>query len=253
VFFLFPVGLIFSEAFQAPLVTFNRMIADSYLLGSIRGSLYLAIGAALASLIMALFIAHFLSFCSVRIRQWLSIAIALPLVFSGLIVAYGFVLTFGRAGLVTTLVSHIGIAPEIFGHLIFTPLGLGLAYCYYLIPRAVFILLPVMINFDWRQIQVSKSFGASQWQSYYYIFLPQLYPAMLTAMCVMVSVALGAYGTALALSGTQLNILPLIMYSKISDSGSDFPVVAMLSIILILLCLLFNLVADIIRRRYQYS
>ncbi|MEI8632887.1 hypothetical protein P4S72_14685 [Vibrio sp. PP-XX7] len=215
--------LIFGEALHAPLETFNRMIADHYLLQSIWGSLALSIGTAVAALVVALFIAHFLSQCTPHIRHALSIVIALPLVFSGLIVAYGFILTFGRAGFVTQLLGYIGIPEAVFGNLIFTPFGLGLAYCYYLIPRAVFILLPVMINFDWQQLRVSESFGATPWQSYRYIFLPQLYPAMLTALCIMVSVALGAYGTALALSGTQLNILPLTLYSKISDGGSDFP------------------------------
>ncbi|SEG86075.1 ABC transporter permease [Marinobacterium lutimaris] len=248
-FFMLPVALVFSEALAEPLVTFNRMISDRYLLASLWGSLALSLGAGIASLAVALCIAHFLSRCSDNLRQWLSMAIALPLVFSGLIVAYGFILTFGRAGFVTQLLGTIGIPEAIFGNLIFTPVGLGLAYCYYLIPRAVFILLPVMLNFDWKQLQVSESFGASRFQSYRYIFLPQLYPAMITSLCVMVSVALGAYGTALALSGTQLNILPLTLYSKISDGGTDFPVVGMLSIVLVALCVLFTLFADYLNRR----
>lgn len=250
-FFLFPVILVFSEALSAPLETFNRMISDSYLLSSIGGSLVLAGSASLMSLIVALFIAYFLSQTSSRMRQWLSIAIALPLVFSGLIVAYGFILTFGRAGFVTQLLGQIGIPEGQFGNVIFTPVGLAMAYCYYLIPRAVFILLPVMLNFDWQQMKVSESFGANRWQSYRYVFLPQLYPAMITSLCVMVSVALGAYGTALALSGTQLNILPLAIYSKISDGGTDFPVVGMLSLLLVGLCVLFTLLADKLKQRLE--
>lgn len=252
-FFIFPVMLVFSEALSAPLETFNRMISDSYLVGSIQGSLLLALTTSAGSLTVALCIARFLSQCHPVVRQWLSVGIALPLVFSGLIVAYGFILTFGRAGFVTQLLGHVGVPESVFGNLIFTPFGLGLAYCYYLIPRAVFILLPVMLNFDWQQIKVSESFGASKWQSYRYIFIPQLYPAMITSLCVMVSVALGAYGTALALSGTQLNILPLTLYSKISDGGADFPVVGMLSIVLVALCIAFTYLAEWFKRRYEFA
>jgi putative spermidine/putrescine transport system permease protein len=32
--------------------------------------------------------------------------------------------------------------------------------------------------------------------------------------------------------GTQVNILPLLLYSKISETGSDFPAAAALSIVL---------------------
>ncbi|MFD1382856.1 ABC transporter permease [Rhodanobacter aciditrophus] len=252
-FFCFPVAFVFSEALVAPLETFNRMISDSYLIGSIQGSLILALTSSITSLLVALCIARFLSQCKPLTRQWLSVGIALPLVFSGLIVAYGFILTFGRAGFVTQLLGYAGIPEASFGTLIFTPFGLAIAYCYYLIPRAVFILLPVMLNFNWQQMKVSESLGASKWQSYRYIFLPQLYPAMITSVCVMISVALGAYGTALALSGTQLNILPLTLYSKISDGGTDFPVVGMLSILLVTLCVAFTLLAEWFRHKYQFG
>ncbi|WP_145976542.1 ABC transporter permease [Vibrio nigripulchritudo] len=250
-FFIFPMVLVFTEALYAPLTTFKRMVSDSYLLHSIIGSLSLSFGAGIASLVVAMCISYFLSQCSERTRHWLSVVIALPLVFSGLIVAYGFILTFGRAGFVTQLLSAVGVNDAVFGNIIFTPIGLGLAYCYYLIPRAVFILTPVMVNFEWQQLLVSQSFGASTWQSYRHVFLPQMMPAMITSLCVMVSVALGAYGTALALSGTQLNILPLTLYSKISDGGSDFPVVGMLSLLLMALCLWFTFVAERMKRNFN--
>ena len=62
------------------------------------------------------------------------------------------------------------------------------------------------------------------------------YPLPVWAFCLVAAVALGAYGTALALVGTQLNILPLQIYSKISETGSDFAAAAALSLILLALC-----------------
>lgn len=55
---------------------------------------------------------------------------------------------------------------------------------------------------------------------------------ILATFCLISAVAIGAYGTALALVGTQINILPLLLYSKISETGSDFPAAAALSIVL---------------------
>lgn len=40
---------------------------------------------------------------------------------------------------------------------------------------------------------------------------------------------MGTYGTALALVDTQVNILPLIRYNRISNTGSDFPAAAVLA------------------------
>lgn len=252
-FFIAPVILVFYEPLQAPVDTFNRMISDSYLLSSITGSIILSVLTSFASLVVAVLIAFHLNRCSAQARQIFTILISLPLVFSGLIVAYGFILVFGRAGFVTQLLGQAGLSEQYLGNIIFTPIGLGMAYCYYLIPRAVFILLPVFQSFDWRQIEVSKSFGATQLESYRFILLPQILPAMVTSFCVMCSVALGAYGTALALSGTQLNILPLVLYSKISDGGTDFSVVGMLSIILITLCVFCTFISDYLTRKYNYK
>ena len=46
----------------------------------------------------------------------------------------------------------------------------------------------------------------------------------------------GAYGTALALVGTQLQILPLQLYSLISETGSDFPAAAALALLITAAC-----------------
>jgi putative spermidine/putrescine transport system permease protein len=50
------------------------------------------------------------------------------------------------------------------------------------------------------------------------------------------AVVFGAYGTALALVGTQLPILPLRLYSLISESGSDFPAAAALALFITAVC-----------------
>jgi putative spermidine/putrescine transport system permease protein len=68
------------------------------------------------------------------------------------------------------------------------------------------------------------------------VLIPQIMPSAVNAFCLVSAVAIGAYGTALALVGTQVNILPLLLYSRISDTGSDFPSAAALSVVLLTLC-----------------
>jgi putative spermidine/putrescine transport system permease protein len=70
------------------------------------------------------------------------------------------------------------------------------------------------------------------------VLIPQILPSAVAAYCLVAAVAIGAYGTALALVGTQVNILPLVLYSRISDTGTDFPSAAALSVVLLALCTL---------------
>ena len=64
-------------------------------------------------------------------RTALAFAIALPLTFSGLIVAYGFILAYGRAGFVTQLLAMAGADAAVIGKALFTPTGLAFASSYY--------------------------------------------------------------------------------------------------------------------------
>ena len=60
-----------------------------------------------------------------------------------------------------------------------------------------------------------------------------------------------SYGTALALVGTQLNILPLLLLSKVSDGGSDFAGAAAMSLLLMMVCVVVMGMGDVLARRRE--
>ncbi|MDR3440678.1 ABC transporter permease subunit [Telmatospirillum sp.] len=237
-FFVVPLGSLFVEASAEGLEAFRRLFADPLFWRGLGGSLILGTSAPLGSVLIGFGVALHLSRLSETLRTVLMFVIALPLTFSGLIVAYGFILLLGRAGFVTLALAKLGFDPAVVGAFIFTPAGLGLAYSYYLIPRVVMVVLPVLRNFDVGQLTAAQSLGAPSWRVHLDILLPQVFPALLRAFCLTSAVAIGAYGTALALVGTQLNILPLLLYSKISETGTDFPAASALSIVLLSICCL---------------
>ena len=98
------------------------------------------------------------------LRTILVFFIALPLTFSGLIVAYGFILSYGRAGFITQILAVLGVDPATFSRLLYSPQGLAFASSYYLIPRVVMLLLPVLVNFDTAQMTAAESLGATRGQ-----------------------------------------------------------------------------------------
>ena len=62
---------------------------------------------------------------------------------------------------------------------------------------------------------------------------------------------MGTYGTALALVGTQLNILPLLLLAKVGDGGVDFPGAAAMSLILLAICTLVLGTGDVITSKRE--
>lgn len=242
-FFLLPLAAVVSGAIAPD--TLRRLFASADLMDALLRSLSLGAIAGLVSLIVAIPVALHLSTLPAGLRSALQLAIALPLTFSGLIVAYGFILVFGRAGFATLLGAEIGIDPSWLSGLLYSPVGLVAAYAYFLIPRAVLILLPVLLNFDWRQVHAAESLGAGRLRALYDILFPQLTPSLFSAFCLMMAIAIGAYGTALALIGSQINILPLRIYSLVSDSGADFPLASAASLLLMAVCTLVMAMAEI--------
>lgn len=235
-FFALPVAAVAVDAFSEGLRAFGRVIALPAFWPALGGSLLLTVVAASVSAAVGLAVAVHLSRLPEHPRTLLSFVIALPLTFSGLIVAYGFILGYGRAGFFTQLLAHLGADPATVGKALFTPVGLAFASSYYLIPRVVMSILPVLVNFDRAQLAAAESLGATAAQSFFQVMLPQIAAPVGAAFCLVAAVVFGAYGTALALVGTQLNILPLKLYSLISETGSDFPAAGALALLITAAC-----------------
>jgi len=236
VFFVLPLSVLVAETGAEGGVAYLRLVDDPVFWQGLRGTLILGTAAPALSVAVGFCVAMHLARQPEGRRQALLFVLSLPLTFSGLIVAYGFILVFGRAGFFTLLLAELGADPAVVGAMIFTPTGLGFAYCYYLIPRVVLVVLPVLVNFDSRQIDAAESLGASRFAAFRDVLLPQVAPALVAAFCLTAAVAIGAYGTALALVGTQVNILPLLLFSKISETGADLPAAAAASVVLMAVC-----------------
>jgi putative spermidine/putrescine transport system permease protein len=251
-FFALPLTAVSLDAL-ASAGAFGRVFDNPLFWSGLAGSATLTLTASCFSLAVGFAVALHLSRLSPGLRGALQFLIALPLTFSGLIVAYGFILTYGRAGFVTQLLGMVGVDPVAFSRILYSPVGLAFASSYYLIPRVVMLLLPVMLNFDRAQLTAAESLGATRRQAIVDVLIPQILPTAFTAFCLISAVVFGAYGTALALVGTRLNIVPLQLYSLISETGSDFAAAAALSLILTAICSCIMAIGEIVASRAEAS
>ena len=204
----------------------SRVREDRLVMAALANTLALGAGTASVSLMGA------------RKRQLMIVLLGVPLTFSGLVIAYGFILAFGRAGVITQLLALAGANPAEVGKWIYTTAGLAFAYAYYLVPRVALILVPLFANLDRRPFHAALTLGAPPWRAWLDTDFRELAPSFAAVWCLICAVAMGTYGTALALAGTQINILPLLIFLKISDGGGDFPMAAALSLLLLAACLL---------------
>lgn len=251
IFFLLPLVSVLADPFLDEGDAFFNLWNDSLFLRGLQGSTLLSLTAGFISVAVGIPVALRISVMDESRRLLVMFCISLPLTFSGLIVAYGFILCFGRAGFVTLLLANVGVSPEWLSSMVYSPVGLALAYCYYLIPRVVLMLLPALANFDRKLLLAATSMGAGRIRAFFDIILPELLPTVGVAFCLVAAVAFGAYGTALALVGSQVNILPLLLYSSISDTGTNFSQAASISLVLLGACSFIMGIAEVITIRRE--
>lgn len=136
--------------------------------------------------------------------------------FAGVPLAFAFLATLGRTGLVTTLlVKYFGFNLYSTGFNLLSFWGLALTYLYFQIPLMVLILTPALdgLRREWRE--ASEILGASSWQYWRWVALPVLWPSILGAMLLLFANAFGAVATAYALTGSSLSIVTILLFAQI--------------------------------------
>ncbi|MGO9741708.1 MAG: ABC transporter permease [Roseiarcus sp.] len=135
--------------------------------------------------------------------------------FAGVPLAFAFMATLGRIGFVTVMLRNLGIDIYAAGFNLFTFTGLTLTYLYFQIPLMVLVVTPAIDGLKREWSEAAEILGASQWQYSRMVALPILWPSILGASLLLFANAFGAIATAYALTGSFLNIVPILLYAQI--------------------------------------
>src|SRR4029079_1965054 len=136
--------------------------------------------------------------------------------FAGVPLAFAFLATIGRVGLVTILLNQFfGFNLYSTGFNLLSFWGLVLTYLYFQSPLMVLIIAPALdgLKREWRE--ASAILGATGWQFWRHIGIPVLWPALLGSTLLLFANAFGAVATAYALTGPQLNIATILLFAQI--------------------------------------
>jgi putative spermidine/putrescine transport system permease protein len=135
--------------------------------------------------------------------------------FAGVPLAFAFMATLGRLGLVTVLLRNVGLDLYAHGFNILTFWGLTITYLYFQIPLMVLVVTPAIDGLKSEWAEAAEMLGASSWQYWRLIALPILWPSIIAAALLLFANAFGAIATAYALTGSSFNIVPILLYAQI--------------------------------------
>jgi putative spermidine/putrescine transport system permease protein len=225
-FLILPTVTLLIGSFQTPDGSFTLKNIGDLFQQSIVDAYWISIRVSAASALLGALIGFFLAYAVVMgglpgwIRPTLMTFCGVASNFAGVPLAFAFISTLGRLGLVTILFDTY-LAPVLGFRLYQTGFnllsfwGLTLTYLYFQIPLMVLILAPALdgLKKEWRE--ASSILGATTGQYWRMVALPVLWPSIVGTTLLLFANAFGAIATAYALTGSSLNIVPILLYAQI--------------------------------------
>jgi putative spermidine/putrescine transport system permease protein len=229
-FLILPTLYLMAGAFQDSTGQFTLNNIRGIFTPTIMAAYWISIRVSLASAVGGAVVGFFLAYAVVQggLPRWLRPALmtfsGVASNFAGIPLAFAFISTLGRTGLVTALLIKyfdFNLYSAGFNLLSFT--GLALTYLYFQIPLMVLIITPAIdgLKREWRE--ASEILGANTWQYWLYVGLPVLWPSILGTTLLLFANAFGAVATAYALTGSSLNIVTILLFAQIRGDVLNDP------------------------------
>jgi sulfate transport system permease protein len=126
----------------------------------------------------------------------------------------------------------------------YTPLGVVLALTFIGLPFVVRTLQPVLADLGREHEEAAATLGATRFQSFWFVVMPTLTPALVTGTALAFARAVGEYGSVIFIAGNlplKSEIAPLLIIIKLEEfdyAGASAIGVIMLAASFIILLLL---------------
>lgn len=144
--------------------------------------------------------------------------------FAGVPLAFAFIATLGRLGLITVLLRDwFGINLAALGFNLISFTGLAVTYLYFQIPLMILIITPALDGLKREWNEAAQTLGANNVQYWRMVALPVPWPALLGSFALLFANAFGAVATAMALTGSALSIIPIILFAQIRGDVLNDP------------------------------
>jgi putative spermidine/putrescine transport system permease protein len=230
-FLLYPSSTIVVKSFQDSIThsfTLKNILAlfsDRYILGaywiSIQISLVTSIGGGIFGFLLA--------YSAIRgglprfMRSSLMTFCGVASNFAGVPLAFAFIALLSPTGMLIGWLRALGYNPYFHGFTLYTFWGLSIVYMYFQFPLMVLIISPAIDGLRREWLEASENLGASSFQYWRYVAFPILLPSIMGTMILLFGNSFGAFATAQALTGGQINLVTIVIGSQLRGDALGDP------------------------------
>ncbi|QSB08329.1 ABC transporter permease subunit [Lysinibacillus fusiformis] len=217
-FFLVPLLYMLITSFQNSegftLAQYKSIFTNDYILQGFKNSITLSVISAVIALFVTLFAVYAMMKFSEPVREKILILTNLTSNFSGIPLAFAFIVLLGNSGLFTLLFDKWDI-DVLTSFSLYSWGGLLLIYIYFQLPLALMLLYPIYDGIQQQWKEAAALLGASSWQFWLKIGLPVMLPGIVGTFSVLFANAMGAYASAYALTSSNYNLVAIRIGSLI--------------------------------------
>ena len=192
---------------------YQEILDSAFYRQAFSNSLRMSVTSSLVGLAIATMAAASLRRIDSRVRDVVVAFTNMTSNFSGVPLAFAFIIILGFNGAITLLLKQWGL---IDGFNLYGRTGLTLIYIYFQIPLAILLLYPAFdaLSNDWEE--AAALLGAGRIRYWRSVALPVLSPALLGTFIILVANAMGAYASVYALTTGNYNLVTIRIASLVS-------------------------------------
>ncbi len=198
----------FSTSKGFTLEHYQSVLTNDYILQGFKNSITLSAISAVIALIVTLFAVYAIMRFSESAREKILILTNLTSNFSGIPLAFAFIVLLGNSGLFTLLFEKWDIG-ALSSFSLYSWSGLLLIYIYFQLPLALMLLYPIYDGIQQQWKEAAALLGASTWQFWLKIGIPVMLPGIVGTFSVLFANAMGAYASAYALTSSNYNLVAI--------------------------------------------
>ncbi|BAY06986.1 sulfate ABC transporter permease subunit CysT [Calothrix sp. NIES-2098] len=230
-----PIAAMFLKASTEPPARFWEIATSPLALATYNVTFVTSLAAALLNGVFGTLIAWVLVRYDFPLKRIIDATVDLPFALPTSVAGLTLATVYSDNGWIGSLLAPLGIKVS------FTRLGVWVAMIFISLPFVVRTVQPVLQEMEHEIEEAAWSLGASQWQTFWKVILPPLFPTILTGIALGFSRAVGEYGSTVIISSNtpfQDLIAPVLIFQRLEQydySGATVIGVVLLAISLVLL------------------
>jgi sulfate transport system permease protein len=191
-----------------------QTVSSPRVLAAVRLSVGAALAAALVNAVFGTLLAWVLIRYKFPGRSLVDALVDLPVALPTAVAGLALTSVYSDHGFIGRFTQSLGWS------IAFTPTGVFIALIFVGIPFLVRTVQPVLQDLEKAHEEAGATLGASSWQNFRFVLLPQLLPAIVTGAALAFGRAVGEYGSVIFIAGNVpmiSEIAPLLIISKLEQ------------------------------------